>query len=76
MEDPELQRRGSPVIQTLRKGGGGGVGSPKNIFRPFGPPFGRKISGGGGASPKSATEGSLILKLALYRPAACDDIKQ
>ena len=29
----------------------GGGGSPKKYFPPFGPHFGRKISGGGGAGP-------------------------
>ena len=60
MEDPELQIRGSAVIQTLRKGERG-AGSPKNIFLPFGPQFGCKIRvvvemggggvGGGGRAP-------------------------
>ena len=71
MEDPELQIRGS------------GRWGLQKIF--FGPQFGRKIrvggeggGGGVGAGPShgSSTEGSLILKLALYRPAECDDIKQ
>ena len=75
MEDPELQIRGSAVIQTLRKGERV-AGSPKNIFLPFGPQFGCKIrvvvvmGGGGGGwgagpTPGSSTEGSLILKQAL-----------
>ena len=37
-----------PVIQTLRKGRGGGGGlqkTQKNFFRPFGPQFGLKIRG-------------------------------
>ena len=67
MEDPELQIRGS------------GRRGLQKIF--FGPQFGRKIrvgGGGVGAGPShgSSTEGSLILKLAFYRPAECDDIKQ
>ena len=44
--DPDLQIRGSPVIQTLRQGGGGRL--QKIFFRPFGPQSGLII---GGASP-------------------------
>ena len=33
-------------------GGGEGAVSKKNFFRPFGPHFGRKISGGGGGAPE------------------------
>lgn len=63
MEDPELQIRGS------------GRRGLQKIF--FGPQFGRKIRVvGAGPSHGSSTEGSLILKLAFYRPAECDDIKQ
>ena len=62
MEDPELQIRGS------------GRRGLQKIF--FGPQFGRKIRVGAGPSHGSSTEGSLILKQALYRPAECDDIKQ
>ena len=65
MEDPELQIRGS------------GRRGLQKIF--FGPQFGRKIRAvgvGAGPSHGSSTEGSLILKLAFYRPAECDDIKQ
>lgn len=64
MEDPELQIRGS------------GRRDLQKIF--FGPQFGRKIRVVVGAGPShgSSTEGSLILKLAFYRPAECDDIKQ
>ena len=37
-------------FQTHKRwgGGGGGEGSPENVFRPLGPQFGLKISGGGG----------------------------
>ena len=49
-------------IQTQGGGGGhpdpeirGGPGLPKNCFWPFGPHFGQKIGGGGGALPGSAT---------------------
>ena len=47
-----------PVIQTLRKGGGGGGSlqkTQKNFFRPFGPQFGLKIRGNPGPSPGSVT---------------------
>ena len=33
------------------EGVGGGGGLKKNFFRPFGPQFGLKISGGGGKPP-------------------------
>ena len=33
-------------MQTLRKGGGGGGEVSKIFFKPFGPQFGLKISGG------------------------------
>ena len=46
MADPDLDIRGSLVIQTLRKKAGGG--SQKNFFQPFGPQFGLKIRGWGG----------------------------
>ena len=36
-------------------GGGGWGGLQKNLFRPFGPHFGRKIRGVPGPSPRSAT---------------------
>ena len=43
-------------------GGGGGKGgrrgSPKNIFRPFGPQFGPKIKKGGGTEPPGPSPGS------------------
>ena len=56
--DLDLEIKGAPVIQTLRKGA---ARSPKEFFRPFGPQFGLKIRGGGGGagslgpSPGSAT---------------------
>ena len=51
MTDPDLEIRG--------EGGGSGHPDPeirgeqstKNFFRPFGPPFGLKIRGGGRAPP-------------------------
>ena len=55
MPDPDLELRG--------KGGGGrssrpldkeGAVSPPQIFPPFGPQFGPKITGGPGPSPESA----------------------
>ena len=50
--------KGGSVIQTLRKGRGGGL--QKNFFRPFGSQFGLKIRGGpgspGGPSLGSATD--------------------
>ena len=42
--DLDLEIKGAPVIQTLRKGA---ARSPKEFFRPFGPQFGLKIRGGG-----------------------------
>ena len=46
--DPDLEIKGSTVIQTPRKGGGGGR-SPKIFFLPFGPQFGLNIFGGPGS---------------------------
>ena len=52
MADPDLQRRGGgaghpdPEIRGV-----GGTRSKKNFFRPFGPHFGLKISGGDGPLP-------------------------
>ena len=37
MADPDLQ---------IRRGGGGGGRSQKKLFRPFGPQFGLKLTGG------------------------------
>ena len=45
MPDPDLEIRG----------GGEGGGLQKNVFRPLGPQFGLKISGGPDPSPVSAT---------------------
>ena len=53
--DSDLQIRGGAVIQTLRYGEGAvskkkiSPPPPKKKFRPFGPPFGLKIRGGGWA---------------------------
>ena len=43
---PDLEIRGSPVIQTLGKGAGGGGRSPKSFCQPFRPRFGLKIRRG------------------------------
>ena len=43
--DLDLEIKGAPVIQTLRKGA---ARFPKEFFRLFGPQFGLKIRGGGG----------------------------
>ena len=57
----DLEIMGAPVIQTLRKEGGGGGAVTKQIFSAlaFGPQFGLKIRGEGGGlpgpSPGSAT---------------------
>ena len=61
MPDPDLEIRdkggvggvgGSPVIQTLRKGG---TGSPKKFFRPWSKNKGGGGPGPPGPSPESAT---------------------
>ena len=51
MPDLDLEVKGAPVIQTLRKEGGGGTVS-KIIFSAlaFGPQFGLKIRGEGAGS--------------------------
>ena len=50
---------------------GGGGRSQKNLFRPFGPQFGLKISGGGspGPSPRSVSEQyfPVVLFIMLYK---------
>ena len=45
--DPDLEIKGSTVIQTPRKGGGGWAVS-KNFFLPFWPQFGLNIMRGPG----------------------------
>ena len=53
MPDLDLEVKGAPVIQTLRKEGGGGGTVSKIIFSAlaFGPQFGLKIRGEGGGLP-------------------------
>ena len=56
---------GGGVIQTQRWGGGGW--SPKNIFWPFGPHFGLRISGGGGGGGGGARASLLDLSLQMVQ---------
>ena len=46
-----VQRNGRSRPSDKGVGGGAGGRSPKKFFRPFGPHFGRTISGGGGSGP-------------------------
>ena len=53
MPDPDLEIRGR---------GWGGDGLPKNVFRPFGPQFGPKISGGRAPSLDPPLSGKKLLE--------------
>ena len=58
MPDPDLEiRGGGAVIQTIRNGG---IGLPKNIFRPLGPQFGLTIMGGQGPPGRSSGSATAI----------------
>ena len=48
MAEPDRQIKGGGGHPDPEIKGGGAPGLPKNCFRPFGPQFGLKISGGGG----------------------------
>ena len=52
MPDLDLEVKGAPVIQTLRKEGGGGDGLQNNFFGPgLRAPVWSKNKGGGGGLP-------------------------
>ena len=65
-----LRFQGQCRIHTLRWGGGGAVSPPprKKIFRPFGPQFGPKTSGGeGGRAQAPPLDPPLKLAYAISR---------